>query len=612
MKYVILEIDINEMKVTYYSLLSSILLFLWTNCSKDKELTNDNIEETTAQSVSNISKSPSLLLGSWNLTKDNSVQNSEKTTNDCKASNIHFLENNAFYLKYLDKRIRGNYEIVDSISINLLSGSNIIGAVSQIEVIENKISLSLEINNECNDSYTGEKYFRIHQFIWETLNEYYLWQEEVPELNDSIKPVSSAKYKELIEPYPEPEAFFESLKHKEDKYSVIRSNYEDIENAIKGIDASNGLEFVLSMYGSGESILGVVTYILEESDAASKDIKRGDIFTGVDSKNLTLNNYRELLFGDNLDYTLNMADLSNNLLSPNGKNITLTKTEKFQSNPIQISKIIEVGKIKVGYLMYNQFAQGFDDDLNDVFSDFKAEQIDELILDLRYNGGGLTRSAVNLAGMITGQFNGEVFAKYLWNKKLMTFLNANQQQYSSWLGENFTNQLDEGGAINSLNFNKLYVITSSRSASSSELVINGLSPYIDVVQVGDNTYGKNVGGPAALYDYVDNEGTKNPDHTYAIYSMTFYSANSEDFYDYADGLSPQDELRLKEDLTNMGALGESSEPLLALALKHLSPEAARYKVKTPVFPLENMVDDPEFIKNKSITTLKTLPLLQLD
>ena len=148
----------------------------------------------------------------------------------------------------------------------------------------------------------------------------------------------------------------------------------------------------------------MIRYHVEDvSDAASKDIKRGDIFTGVDSKNITLNNYRELLFGDNLDYTLNMADLSNNLLSPNGKNITLTKTEKFQSNPIQISKIIEVGKIKVGYLMYNQFAQGFDDDLNDVFSDFKAEQIDELILDLRYNGGGLTRSAVNLAGMITGR-----------------------------------------------------------------------------------------------------------------------------------------------------------------------------------------------------------------
>jgi|TARA_B100001059_G_scaffold236819_1_gene290940 C-terminal processing protease CtpA/Prc len=601
------------MKASHCSLLFAALLLLWTACSRDKELTNDgNTTDITAQSVSNINKSPGLLLGSWNLTKDNSTQNIEKTATDCKASNIHFLEDNTFYLKYLDKRIRGKYEIIDSTSLNLVNGSEIIGTATKIEVIENEINLTLEVNNECNDSYTGEKYFRIHQFIWETLNDYYLWQEEVAVLNDSIKPVGSSRYKELIDPYPEPEAFFESLKHKEDKYSVIRSNYEDLENSIKGIDANNGLEFVLSRYGSGDSVLGVVTYILEASDAATKDIKRGDIFTGVDGKNLTLNNYTDLLYGDNLSYTLNMAELNNNLLSPNGKNISLTKTENFQSNPIQISKVIKVGEIKVGYIMYNQFAQGFDDDLNEIFSDFKAKEINELVLDLRYNGGGLVRSATSLAGMITGQFNGQVFAKYLWNKKLMTYLNDNQEQYASWLGENFTDKLAEGDAINSLNLNKVYIITSGRSASSSELVINGLSPYIDVIQVGDDTYGKNVGGPAAQYDYIDNNRTKNPDHTYAIYCMTFFSANSEDFYDYADGLAPDDELKLKEDLKNMGTLGESAEPLLALALKHLSPEAARYKVKTPVFPLENMVDDPEFIKNKSITTFKTLPLLQLD
>ncbi|MGB2435649.1 MAG: S41 family peptidase, partial [Flavobacteriaceae bacterium] len=503
-------------------------------------------------------------------------------------------------------------EIVDSTSLNLLNGSNIIGTATKIEVIENKISFTLEINNECSDTYTGEKYFRIHQFIWETLNDYYLWQEEVPALADAIKPVGSAKYKELIRPYPEPEAFFESLKHEDDKYSIIRSNYEDIENSIKGIDANNGLEFILSRYGSGDAVMGVVTYILEGSDAVGKNIKRGDIFTRVDGQNLNVSNYRELLFGDNLSYTLDMADLSNNLLIPNGKNITLTKTEKFQSNPIQIHKIIESGSKKIGYLMYNQFADGFDDDLNEIFSIFQSQQINELILDLRYNGGGLVRSAVNLAGMITGQFDGEVFAKYLWNKKLMDYLNTDPERFAGNLGENFTNKLGDGTAINSLNFNKVYVITSGRSASSSELVINGLSPYINVIQVGDNTYGKNVGGPAALYDYIDNNRTKNPDHTYAIYCMTFYSANSQNFYDYADGLAPQEELKLKEDIANMGTLGESSDPLLALALMHLTQESARYKIKKPAFPLENMLDDPQFIRDRSITTLESLPLLQLD
>lgn len=592
------------MKASTSFLMCCLLFFLWTSCKKDE---TDN----TGESISNLSKTPDLLLGSWNLKKDDSIPNQEKSDSDCEASNIHFLDDNVFYLNYLEKRIRGKYEIIDSVSIDLLSGSNVIGKVTEIEVIDKQISLFIEINEECSDAYTGEKYFRIHEFIWETLNNFYLWQEDVPSLDDSYLP-DGIKYKELIEPYPEPEAFFESLKYEDDKFSNIQSNYEDIENSIKGIDANNGLKFILSRYGSGDAVMGIVTYILEESDAASKDIKRGDLFTGVDGISLNINNYGDLLFGDNLSYTLNMADLNSNLLSPNGKNIALTKTEKFQSNPIQISEIIEVGPTKVGYLMYNQFAQGFDDDLNEVFSNFKSELIDELILDLRYNGGGLVQSAVNLAGMITGQFSGEIFGKYLWNKKVMSLFNSNLEVYANRLSVNFANQLGEGEAINSLNLNKVYIITSQRSASASELVINGLTPYVNVIQVGDNTYGKNVGGPAAIYDYIDNNGTKNPDHTYGISCISFFIANSQDFYDYADGLSPQDDLKLKEDLTNLGTLGETSDPLLALALNHISQESARYIIKTPVYPLENLVDDPQFIRERSITTLEPLPLLQLD
>jgi C-terminal processing protease CtpA/Prc len=599
-----------KMKASNSLLLYGLLLLLWTSCSKDKDLTDDD-SVITDESVSNLSETPELLLGSWNLTKEDSTSNSEKSDKDCEASNIHFLDNNFFYLSYLDKRIRGKYEIIDSISINLVSGSNVIGNVNKVDVLDKQISFSLEINEECSDTYTGEKYFRIHEFIWKTLNDFYLWQEEVPSLDDTYSP-SGTKYRELIEPYPEPEAFFESLKYEDDKFSDILSNYEDIENSIKGINANNGLKFILSRYGSEDAVMGIVTYILEESDATSKDIKRGDMFTGVDGKSLNINNYSELLFGDNLSYTLNMADLNGNLLSPNGENITLTKTEKFQSNPIQISKIIEEGQTKVGYLMYNQFAQGFDDDLNEVFSNFKSEQINELILDLRYNGGGLVQSAVNLAGMITGQFSGEIFGKYLWNKKVMSVLNSNPETYANNLRINFTSQLGEGETVNSLNLNKVYIITTGRSASASELVINGLTPYIDVIQVGDNTYGKNVGGPAVLYDYIDNNRTKNPDHTYGISCISFFIANSQDFYDYADGLAPQDDLKLKEDITNLGTLGESSDPLLALALKHITQESARFKINTPVFPLENILDDPQFIRERSTITLENLPLLQLD
>ena len=134
------------MKINYYLLLFSVILFFWTGCSKDKNTSNNEAAETPAKSVSNISKSPSLLLGSWNLTKDNASQNSEKTSTDCEASNIHFLEDNSFYLKYLDNRIRGKYEIIDSISLNLLNGSSIIGTATRIEVLENTINLTIKVS----------------------------------------------------------------------------------------------------------------------------------------------------------------------------------------------------------------------------------------------------------------------------------------------------------------------------------------------------------------------------------------------------------------------------------------------------------------------------------
>jgi hypothetical protein len=143
-------------------------------------------------------------------------------------------------------------------------------------------------------------------------------------------------------------------------------------------------------------------------------------------------------------------------------------------------------------------------------------------------------------------------------------------------------------------------------------LINGLAPYINVIQVGENTYGKNVGGLAALYDYIDNNRTKNPDHTYAIYCMSFFSANSEDFYEYADGLVPQEELRLAEDLINLGILGESSDPLLALALSHINADASRFKIKEPDFPLEKTIEDPHFLRDLMITSDINLPLIQLE
>ena len=138
------------------------------------------------------------------------------------------------------------------------------------------------------------------------------------------------------------------------------------------------------------------------------------------------------------------------------------------------------------------------------------------------------------------------------------------------------------------NINKVYILTTSRSASASELLINGLTSHIDIIQIGDTTYGKNVGS-ITVYDYVDNQGTKNPDHTYAMQPIVLKIANSAGFADYDNGLDPN--IELKEDISNMGVLGEVSEPLLSSAINQITGSGKRdYKV---ILPIENIIDNPK-------------------
>ena len=406
---------------------------------------------------------------------------------------------------------------------------------------------------------------QISDFIWEGLNTYYYWQEEVEALADS-KLEDEKAYAEFISQNADPELFFDSLLHPEDRFSWIEEDYVELENSLQGIYASNGVEFGLA-YACQDcnEIVGYVKYILEDSDASNKNIKRGDYFTGVNGITLTVGNYRNLLFGDELSYTLNMADSIDGNLVLNGINVELTKEENFETNPIQISKTIDTNAGKIGYLMYNQFVADKSPQLNEVFGNFKSEGFIDLVVDLRYNGGGSVANCIELASMITGQFNGEIFAKEKWNSKLTTYF---EERYGAErLIERFVDVLSDGESINSLSLNRVFILTTSSSASASELLINSLSAYIDVVHIGEKTVGKNVGS-ITVYDYIDNDGNKNPDHTYAMQPIVLKIANKDDFAEYTDGLEPN--TAIDEEIKNLGILGDPSEPLLATAISILS------------------------------------------
>jgi len=212
-------------------------------------------------------------------------------------------------------------------------------------------------------------------------------------------------------------------------------------------------------------------------------------------------------------------------------------------------------------LVYNGFFSGFDSQLNQAFNSFSAQGVTHLIVDLRYNSGGSVNTATYLASMITGQFDGQVFAKQQWNQKVEDFYNESNPEL---LINRYTNSLGNGTPINSLNLTKVYVITSKSSASASELLINGLNPYIDVVQIGDVTTGKNVGSITVYDSPTFGSQNKNPNHKYAMQPIVLKIVNKDGFGEYQDGLQPS--TLLKENLGNLGTLGDVDEPLLSTTI----------------------------------------------
>ncbi|MGS2738507.1 S41 family peptidase [Sinomicrobium sp. M5D2P17] len=441
----------------------------------------------------------------------------------------------------------------------------------------------------------------VQDFVWKGLNLWYFWQGDVNDLSDT-RFSSNAEYQEFLSSYSDPEELFEHLKYygsesDRDRFSWIVEDYNELINSQQGIYKTNGVEFGLSQYSNSDDVFGYVRYILPNSDASTKDIQRGDVFVAVNGTTLTVDNYSELLFGQNDTYTLNMGDVENNTISPNGEEVTLTKHE-YTEDPVYLYDIFTIGSHKIGYLIYNGFTASFDNALNDVFSDFKSQGVTDLVLDLRYNPGGSVNSALQLSSMITGQFTGELFIKQRYNEKLQSqFSDSDSEDY-------FPDELSDGTLINSLELNKVHILALESSASASELVINGLAPYINVIHIGSQTTGKNefsvtlVDDPG--YSYLYNESRKNrinPNNSWGMQPLVGRSENADGFSDYTEGLIP--DITLEEDLENMGVLGNTEEPLLARAIQDITGISSRQaKTDQPGMPIDIMTDSKRFTPMK--------------
>jgi len=224
---------------------------------------------------------------------------------------------------------------------------------------------------------------------------------------------------------------------------------------------------------------------------------------------------------------------------------------------------------KVGYLVYNGFRSSYNDELNTAFATLKAEGVNELILDLRINGGGSVATSSYLASMIYANAGTDKFADLLFNSK-------HTNQSGSYDFQNTLNVYDENGTktgeetINRLNMvNSLYVLASGNTASASEMIINGLKPFIPVKVIGTTTYGKNVGS-ITLYDSASSdytrEATASTAHKNAMQPIVFQIFNKLGESDYTQGFNPDIEVLEYQYWRNILPFGNENEVMLKTAL----------------------------------------------
>lgn len=371
----------------------------------------------------------------------------------------------------------------------------------------------------------------------------------------------------------DPEEYFESLLYRPtDRFSVIYPDYQELINSLSGISLDAGYEFTLYRASSiSDDVVAEISYVKKNSPAANEGILRGDVITAINGTVMDINNYRTVLGQIETTHTISYMRYNENAGGYQAReDVSLTPVQ-LTENPIYLDTVFNINSEKIGYLVYNFFAPdagsgngAYDNELDGIFSEFKSQNIDHLILDFRYNGGGYVLSAVNLASLIApGVTDGDIFSKTKYN----SFLSTNFPSLNN-VETPFITKAENLGAI--LEGNRVYVITSSRTASASELIINGLKPYMDVFLVGDVTYGKNVGSSA----FQDEENADNP---YGLLPIITQSFNSLDQSDYSTGFEPDIEAYEYEEL--LKPLGDVNEYLLRTTIEEITgiPSSARFE-----------------------------------
>lgn len=331
-----------------------------------------------------------------------------------------------------------------------------------------------------NDSETNK-------WIYTNMKYWYYWTDHITDSPDYSK-TPSEFFNSLLYTYDA------TARPDGDRFSWMQASAKELEASLGGESKTSGMEYKLLYFPTNTTnVIGVVLYVIPDSPAAKAGFKRGDVFSSANGQKLNNLNYSQLLnTQEKITYTL--ADISDGTLKETTTTRDVTPVV-LQEDPVFFDSVYTIGANKIGYVVYHQFIpepfqagnKAYDKKLDAIFAEFKNSNVNALVLDLRYNPGGYVSSATNLASLIGKVTANDIFYYKEYNKQVTE---TNLKKYGeAYFYDKFTSKTQNVGS----NLKQFVVLVSSRTASASELVINGLKPFMPVTLIGGKTVGKNVG-----------------------------------------------------------------------------------------------------------------------
>ncbi len=404
------------------------------------------------------------------------------------------------------------------------------------------------------------------RFALDAMSVYYLWIDD-----DDIK--SAVETKLNPETCTDPISAVKEVRADEDRWTALYDDVSALTNSINGTETTMGQYMQVGTISSKEgAYFLLVCYVYPGSPAEKAGVKRGDIYISYNGADITDSNLEEAYYGTTTaTYGLAHIEATDDgySIKDDGTGVSLTPVKMYE-DPVLCAKTFDVGGKKMGYLAYASFDMKSCDKLIETCKGFKDEGVSELVLDLRYNGGGYVFTEELLASMLAPAANvtaGDVYENEVYNALLTKYWGDTSTSYFSTSfsrTDSDDTTTDYSTADANIGLQKIYALVSGNTASASESILVGLMPYMDIEVIGTQTHGKFCTGAILTPDEVY---TSTPDGIdgWGIYVMIgSYSDKDGNNPCRPDGLTP--DISVSDAPFDGFQIGDENETMLKAAL----------------------------------------------